>query len=81
VEIHRLPPAEVFTVLHTSAQGLTAEEALRRLQEFGPNAISPPRQAPLARKLLRWTPLDAVSLRRRIATRLGTVGSYPALIA
>ncbi|MBI2517969.1 MAG: acyl-CoA dehydrogenase family protein [Opitutae bacterium] len=38
-------------------------------------------QLGLARKLLRWTPLDTVTLRRRIATRLGVVGSYPALIA
>jgi len=38
-------------------------------------------QLGLARKMLRWTPLDTVALRRRIATRLGTVGSYPALLA
>ncbi len=38
-------------------------------------------QLGLARKLLRWTPLNTVMLRRRIAARLGTVGSYPALIA
>ena len=38
-------------------------------------------QLGLARKLLRWTPLNTVDLRRRIAARLGTVGSYPALIA
>ena len=38
-------------------------------------------QLGLARKLLRWTPLNTIALRRRIAARLGTVGSYPALIA
>ena len=38
-------------------------------------------QLGLARKLLRWTPLNTIALRRRIADRLGTVGSYPALIA
>jgi alkylation response protein AidB-like acyl-CoA dehydrogenase len=38
-------------------------------------------QLGLARKMLRWTPLDTVAMRRRIAARLGTVGSYPALIA
>ena len=38
-------------------------------------------QLGLARKMLRWTPLDTVVLRRRVATRLGTVGSYPALLA
>ncbi len=38
-------------------------------------------QLGLARKMLRWTPLDTVAMRRRIAARLGEVGSYPALIA
>jgi alkylation response protein AidB-like acyl-CoA dehydrogenase len=38
-------------------------------------------QLGLARKMLRWTPLDTVAMRRRIAARLGTVGSYPALLA
>ncbi len=38
-------------------------------------------QLGLARKMLRWTPLDTVAMRRRIAARLQTVGSYPALIA
>ena len=38
-------------------------------------------QLGLARKMLRWSPLDTVAMRRRIATRLGTVGTYPALIA
>ena len=38
-------------------------------------------QLGLARKLLRWTPLNTIALRRKIAARLGTVGSYPALIA
>lgn len=38
-------------------------------------------QLGLARKMLRWTPLDTVAMRRRLAARLGTVGSYPALLA
>lgn len=38
-------------------------------------------QLGLARKLLRWTPLNTIAMRRRIAARLGTVASYPALIA
>jgi hypothetical protein len=38
-------------------------------------------QLGLARKMLRWTPLDTVAMRRRLAARLGTVGNYPALIA
>jgi sodium/potassium-transporting ATPase subunit alpha len=53
VQIHQLPIAEVFTALRTSAQGLTIEEARRRLEEFGANEISPSRETWLARKLLR----------------------------
>jgi hypothetical protein len=34
-----------------------------------------------AKKLLEWTPVNAVELRRRIAARLCDVGSYPALVA
>jgi alkylation response protein AidB-like acyl-CoA dehydrogenase len=30
---------------------------------------------------LQWTPRHTVAMRRRVATRLGTVGKYPALIA
>jgi hypothetical protein len=33
------------------------------------------------RALLAWTPVDAIALRRRIAQRLGEVGSYPSLVA
>lgn len=33
------------------------------------------------RHLLQWTPRDAVALRRRVAGRLGELGSYPALVA
>ena len=32
------------------------------------------------RSLMRWTPLNGVSIRRRIANRLCEVGSYPALV-
>jgi alkylation response protein AidB-like acyl-CoA dehydrogenase len=35
----------------------------------------------IARRLLRWSPLNAVAMRRRIAKRLCDVGSYPALVA
>jgi alkylation response protein AidB-like acyl-CoA dehydrogenase len=37
-------------------------------------------QLGIARRLLRWLPLDAVALRRRIARRLCDLGSYPALV-
>jgi alkylation response protein AidB-like acyl-CoA dehydrogenase len=37
-------------------------------------------QLGLVRRLLRWVPLNAVALRRRIAKRLCEVGSYSALV-
>jgi alkylation response protein AidB-like acyl-CoA dehydrogenase len=38
-------------------------------------------QLGLVRRLLRWSPLNTVALRRRIAKRLCEVGSFPALVA
>ena len=38
-------------------------------------------QLGIARRLLRWSPLNGVALRRRIAQRLCELGSYPALLA
>jgi len=38
-------------------------------------------QLGIARRLLRWTPLNTVAMRRRTAKRLGEVGSFPALVA
>jgi hypothetical protein len=38
-------------------------------------------QLGIVRRLLRWTPLNAVELRRRVAQRLCETGSYPALVA
>ncbi len=38
-------------------------------------------QLGIVRRLLRWGPLNGVALRRRIARRLGEVGSFPALVA
>ena len=35
----------------------------------------------MAHRLLAWTPLNLIDVRRRIATRLCDVGSYPALVA
>jgi sodium/potassium-transporting ATPase subunit alpha len=53
MQIHSLPTGDVFTALHTSAQGLGDDEAARRLQEFGPNELSPSRRISLRGKLLR----------------------------
>jgi alkylation response protein AidB-like acyl-CoA dehydrogenase len=38
-------------------------------------------QLGIVRRLLRWLPVNAVALRRRIADRLCQVGSFPALVA
>jgi alkylation response protein AidB-like acyl-CoA dehydrogenase len=38
-------------------------------------------QLGILRRLLRWTPLNGVTLQRRIAKRLCEVGSFPALVA
>jgi hypothetical protein len=38
-------------------------------------------QLGILRRLLRWTPLNEVAMRRRIAKRLCDVGSFPALVA
>jgi alkylation response protein AidB-like acyl-CoA dehydrogenase len=38
-------------------------------------------QLGIARRLLRWTPLNGVELRRRVAQRLCETGSYAALVA
>ena len=35
----------------------------------------------IVRRLLRWSPLNVVAMRRRIAKRLCEVGSFPALVA
>jgi len=37
-------------------------------------------QLGMVRRLMRWLPLNAVALRRRVATRLCEVGSFPALL-
>ena len=38
-------------------------------------------QLGIIRRLLRWQPLNAVAMQRRVAKRLCDVGSYPALVA
>jgi sodium/potassium-transporting ATPase subunit alpha len=53
MQIHSFPSSDVYADLHTSPDGLSADEAARRLQEFGPNELSPSRRISLVRKLLR----------------------------
>lgn len=53
MQIHRLPIREVFGALTTAPHGLSGEEAEKRLQEFGPNEISPSHKISLVRRLVR----------------------------
>src|SRR5207249_1388491 len=38
-------------------------------------------QLGLVRRLLRWVPVNAVAMRRRVAKRLCEVGNFPAMVA
>jgi len=47
-----LSSGEVYEELHTSAQGLSSEEAAHRLEETGPNVIQRARREPLVKRFL-----------------------------
>ncbi len=51
-KIYAAPEGEVFALLRSSPQGITSEEAERRLREAGRNVIEKRRGVPLWRKLL-----------------------------
>lgn len=50
--IYKLNPDEVFAALGTTPQGLSEEEAARRLEEYGPNEIHKIKGVPLWKKLI-----------------------------
>ncbi|WP_216909915.1 cation-transporting P-type ATPase [Synechococcus sp. CCY 0621] len=50
--IWSLPLEEVHQALQTSAQGLSSDEADRRLAQFGPNRLPPAKRRPLALRFL-----------------------------
>jgi len=50
---HAVPVEQVFTQLATAPEGLTDEEAARRLAEHGPNALPPPRRVHPVVRFLR----------------------------
>jgi sodium/potassium-transporting ATPase subunit alpha len=52
MKINELARDEVFRTLVTSEQGLSGDEAARRLAEFGPNAIAAVKKRSLALRLL-----------------------------
>lgn len=51
-DIRTLPAKEVFDALETSPQGLTSEEAKKRLSQHGPNALIEKKGASLAYKFV-----------------------------
>ncbi|MDD3718714.1 MAG: cation-transporting P-type ATPase [Actinomycetota bacterium] len=51
-EIHRLNAEEVYELLETSPQGLSAEEARARLERYGPNEITKMKGIPLWKKFV-----------------------------
>jgi len=55
VDWHTLPQAQIEQMLQTGASGLTEAEAARRLAEYGPNRLAPPkRRGPLLRLLMQF---------------------------
>ncbi len=53
MRITHLTPDEALSSLHSHAAGLTADEARRRLAEYGPNRIEEAEREPLAVRFLR----------------------------
>lgn len=75
MKINELSREDVFRTLVTSSQGLTGEEAGRRLVEFGPNAIRAARKRPLWLRFLgQFTHFLAVLL--WIAAALSFISEY-----
>ena len=52
---HSLSPQEALAALAATADGLSGDEAAKRLQQYGPNRLTPPRRrGPLLRFLLQF---------------------------
>jgi len=57
-EYEKIHPEEVFNILESGKDGLSDEEAERRIQIFGPNAIEERKESPLKKFLRRfWGPM------------------------
>jgi magnesium-transporting ATPase (P-type) len=52
MKIYNIPPEDVYTELKTSQEGLTNEDAERRLEEYGLNQIEEVKKKPLIYKFL-----------------------------
>jgi sodium/potassium-transporting ATPase subunit alpha len=53
VRIHQLSAADAIESVHSAAQGLSADEAARRLHEFGPNRMEPVAAVPVSLRLFK----------------------------
>ena len=63
MKIHQLVAAEAVASLNTTAEGLSAEEAARRLREYGPNRIEKVSgESPVLRFLKEFTHFFALIL-------------------
>lgn len=61
--IYSLPPKEIYTILKTCENGLTADEAHSRLKEYGPNKLAEAKKkSPLIKLLKNFTHLMAILL-------------------
>ncbi len=75
MKIHRLSVEDALESLQSTHQGLSAQEAIRRLQEFGPNRVERVRGTPLfARFLQEFTHFFALIL--WVATALAFVAEW-----
>ena len=53
MKLHQLPVADVLHKLHSSTQGLTQAEAVRRRGEYGPNRVQGTRRDPAWLRFLK----------------------------
>ena len=52
MNINELPPEEVYEKLNSSNNGLSSEEAIKRLNQYGPNQIEEIKKKPVILKFL-----------------------------
>jgi sodium/potassium-transporting ATPase subunit alpha len=75
VRIHQLSVADAIASVHSAAQGLSSDEAARRLREFGPNRMEPVAAVPIWLRLCKeFFHFFAVIL--WVATALAFVGEW-----
>lgn len=53
MKIHHFTPADAISSLNSAPDGLSREEALRRLEEYGPNRVERIEKAPLVLRFLK----------------------------